>query len=418
MFLQVTSALKIWNNPTKSADEIRALQTEKLRVLIHESYKNVPFYRKLFDERGISPGDIEQIEDLRRLPVLKKQAIRDGGATLRSTKYRESDLICQQTGGSTGVPLSVYRSHRSAALDKAAKLRTYMQNGYKLHYKIAVAQHATPEPKAFHKFGIHREIGIPYDEPIEEQVRRISVLKAEVIDAQPNRIELMSRYLLDNSMTLEHVRIIFTHSEKITDPQRELVQEAFGLNPIDCYGCTESAAIAAECEAHEGHHINSDLVVLETLPVIHENVNESLQRIVITNLNNLAMPLIRYEVGDLATLSKDSCSCGSNFPLIAEIAGRMNDMVTLPNGQKVSGFVLARAIEEHQAILKYRAVQTRAGNFEIDLIVADGAEAPESKLARRIATDFPGVKVEFRYPDEIPLSPRGKLVRFESEMGS
>ncbi|HUG82364.1 MAG TPA: hypothetical protein VML01_11920 [Bryobacterales bacterium] len=418
MLLQLAAALKIWSNPARSADEMRALQSRQLRKLVARAYATVPFYRKLFDDHGLVPADIREIEDLEHLPLLSKQTIRDAAEQLISSRYKEGQLIRRRTGGSTGTPLSIYTSRRSAALDSAAKLRTYVRAGYKPHFKIAVAQHAQPKGKMFHKLGIHREIGVPYNRPIEEQVRQIAELKTEVIDAQPNRIELISRYLLATSTSLDRVKIVFTHSEKITDSQRNLVRRAFGLNLIDCYGCSESAAIAAECPAHEGYHINSDLVILETVPIDDVHVDSSMKRIVVTNLNNFAMPLIRYEVGDLGALSAKRCSCGNNFPLLAEIAGRTNDLVTLPSGEKVSGYALARAIEEHQEVLQYRAIQRRCGEFEISLILADGAVAPEASLHKRLAADFPGVRVVFRYPDEIPLSPRGKLCRFESEYGA
>lgn len=418
MFLQIKSILEIWNNPKKSADEIRSLQNKKLKKLIWYSYKWVPFYRRLFDKHGISPSDISHVEDLEHLPLLDKLTIKMEAEQLLSTQYAQNKLIRQTTGGSTGIPLAVYRSNRSAALDKAAKLRTYFQNGYKPYFKIAVAQHLEPKQKFFHKFGIHREFAVPYRATIENQVKQIALSKAEVIDAQPNRIELISRYLVSRSISLDHVQIIFTHSEKLTDSQRSLVRNAFGVNPIDCYGCTESAAIAAECERHQGYHVNSDLVILESLPLNGRNSDNSLQRIVLTNLNNFAMPLIRYEVGDLAIPSTQQCSCGSNFPLLAEIAGRTNDLMTLPSGEKISGFVLARSIEENDDVLQYRATQSRSGDIDIDLILVAGAKSPETSLLKRFSSDFPGVKVTFHYPEKIPLSPRGKLCRFESEYGN
>lgn len=416
MIHQLTSIFEIWNNHKKDTRALRAIRQQKLRKLIEHCYQHVPHYKKLFHDLGLHSSDFMDESDLHKLPILDKGTVRAAGDRLVSQRYERTRLIRQKTGGSTGIPIEILKTPRANGAENAAKFRTYWQNGYKAHYKIAVAQHLTPRQKLFHRFGVHREYDIPYSDPIELQIQRIASIRAEVIDAQPNRIELMARYLLTTNTQLDHVKLIFTHSEKMTEHQRNLVIEAFGINPIDCYGCTESSAIAAECQEHSGYHINNDIVIVELVPAGEGEGANSEKKILVTNLENHAMPLIRYEVGDFAIEGADRCPCGSNFPMLSEIVGRTNDFLLLPSGEKVSGFVVTRIIEESKTVLQYRAKQTADGRLKIALMLEPGESFSESRLIGRIKEQFPSLEIEFDYPDRIDLSPRGKLCRFESEL--
>ena len=118
--------------------------------------------------------------------------------------------------------------------------------------------------------------------------------------------------------------------------QREFLEETFGGKVFNRYGCREISLLASECERHTGMHVNSDAVIVEIEPVA--GMPENVGRVLVTDLLNRSMPLIRYEIGDFASwVDGPACPCGRSLPRIAQIEGRSTDFLRLPDGTLISG---------------------------------------------------------------------------------
>lgn len=420
MFQQAYYFFKIWRYQWLSEDELRMMQTEKLRRLVKHAYESVPYYRRLFKENGLGPEDISGPEDLNRIPVTTKQMVKQAGKDMLSRKFSGSDLIEKMTGGSTGHPLKVYRSKRAQDISAAAKLRTFVSNGYNPFYKIAVAKYYAPRKKFFHHFGIHREFNVPFHAPIKEQVERIKQIGPEVFEAYPSRMEQIAKHMDKFALKLEDVKIIFTNSETLTDSRRKAIKNVFGLNPIDIYGSVEFPNIACECPFHEGLHINADLLILQIVPFRQDDIVEDdrhkLARVVITDFVNSAMPLIRYQLDDLVRLSDRRCSCGRTFPLIEEIVGRTNEFVILPSGELMTGLNAIGFLGDYPEINQYRGIQNRNGSLTVQIKLEPGHKVPEKKIRDEAQHICNGLDIYIEYVDEISKSPVGKLAEFQSEL--
>jgi len=148
---------------------------------------------------------------------------------------------------------------------------------------------------------------------------------------------------------------------------------------FDIYGCTEIKEIAWECERHNGYHINEDEVLVEILngnkPVDWDEVGD----IVITDLRNKAMPLIRYRIGDRGLFRPGPCSCGRTFALMAPLAGRSSDFIITPNGHRLSPYLFTTAIEKINGLLQYQLVQEDVQSIIVKAIMAEQNGALELK---------------------------------------
>src|SRR3989338_11717094 len=129
---------KLWKNQWMKEEDLRRLQTKKMRAMIKHAYETVPYYNKLFKSNGLNPEDIKELKDLNKIPITTKEMLKHAGKSLLSRKYRPSNLIIHTTGGSTGKPVAIYDTKESMDISRASKLRTFIANGYRLNQKIAV----------------------------------------------------------------------------------------------------------------------------------------------------------------------------------------------------------------------------------------------------------------------------------------
>ena len=155
-----------------------------------------------------------------------------------------------------------------------------------------------------------------YDTP-DKHLKVLNEFKPSVIDGYASSIWLIAREILNKKIKLsKKLKLIYVTSEILDKNMREDIKKAFGVEPLDQFGCVEVGRTAWECLEHKGYHIDMDSVITEFIkdnkPVDFGNKGE----IVYTSLYNTAMPIIRYKVGDIGTPSKEKCSCGRGLPLI------------------------------------------------------------------------------------------------------
>src|SRR5262249_582338 len=122
--------------------------------------------------------------------------------------------------------------------------------------------------------------------------------------------------------------------------ERKVIEEVFACPVTNRYGCEEVSLIACECERHEGLHINADGVFGEILRAGQPAAPWVAGSVVVTDLANYAMPMLRYKVGDVAAFAQNRCSCGRGLPMLERLEGREADYVTTPTGELISGISL------------------------------------------------------------------------------
>lgn len=343
------------------------LRRAKLRRLIRHAYENVPYYRALMDRSGVTPGDIANPSDLAKLPVTSKTDLRRAGEDCLARAHGE--LTTLYTSGHSGIPFEVRLTPAEYRTRRLREFRMLIAAGVRPRDRLTLLGPVRTRPSRLHrKLGFYRLEVISLTQPVEEQFRRLRDSRPDVLWAYPTVLKSVLCFARCELRELVRPRLLITSSEVMEPLFREQILASNpGLEIVDIYGSTEAGRIAAMCSARRGLHVEDDALIVELLdgalpaaPIAHGTV-------VLTCLDQLAMPLIRYEQGDLCRLLPDGCSCGRQTPLLEPPIGRGSEMITLPSGRKISAARLEVALRYETALLQFSFVQDSLHHIEAQL---------------------------------------------------
>ncbi len=395
-------------------DPPEIIQERQLRMLsaaLKHAWETVPFYQRTWAAAGVQPGDVKSLTDLQHFPIVTKSDIRTHGRELVSSAYSNQKLRVKTTSGSTGVPLTIRIDEPAIQWKYACTLRADQWSGYRLGQRVAKVW-GNPE---YRQFGLRGRIANAlidralYLDTLDLTPDRIAEFAREIRRHQPGLIfgHAHSLYLL--ACQLRKAKItdirpngIISTAMPLHQWQRVVIEEVFGVAPTNRYGCEEVSLIACECDKHQGLHIATESVFTEVEPTGH---------ILVTDLVNFAMPLIRYRVGDVVTTTDRLCTCGRGLPLIETIEGRDADFVITPAGSLISGISLTENFAMHiPGAAQVQVVQETRYDLLVRLVAdADFTEASRRKVAELVGQVFgPTVRHEVELVDRIPQEPSGK----------
>lgn len=405
-------------NALLPAERIAELQWRKLHKLIHHCWDQVPFYREHWGMAGIGhPSEIRNAGDYARLPVLTKQDVREGFERLKAASFRDS-LLYKTTGGSTGEPLTIGYTRESYERRIAVMFRGYGWAGATLGRRALYLWGAGPGrqslKESLHHAAFNRRFMNVFtmsDSNMRTYAEAVDNYRPEVIVSYVASVVRLSQWLLDNGIRVHAPKAVLCAAEPLHDFQRELIEEAFGCPVYNTYGCREFMLIASECEQRDGLHVNADHLCVELGEPVVANAGPGVPRqLLVTDLHNYGMPLMRYSNGDIASEKKGDCPCGRGLPMLNKVDGRSMDALRTPQGHYI-GEYLEYLIFNTPGIARFQALQERLDEIEISVVRQPHFE--ESSL-HRIQADMrkafgEGVRLRFRYTDQIPLTPTGKL---------
>lgn len=204
---------------------------------------------------------------------------------------------------------------------------------------------------------------------------------------------------------------VISTAETLFDSDKEKIEEAFGLPVFNRYGSREFGDIAQECEERRGMHICAENVYVELLAVSGSGEGE----IVITDLNNFAMPMIRYRTGDSASFSEIFCNCGRGLPMLDKVHGRVSDMILTTDGRRIHGEYFTHLFYGAAGVRSFQVLQKTRDSISI-LIATDGqaGDSLAGEIRRRVALVFPG-EIKISFTDEIKPLASGKRQFIKSE---
>lgn len=398
-----------------SLDEIRERQFEQIKKLLKYSYENVPYYRGLFKRMGATPDDIKSLDEFSQVPPLTKSEVRDHHEELLSTKYELSSLTPKKTGGSTGVPLHLYWSREATAFKQAATQRHDGWSGYAPGEKLAQlwgadAGHDSLRAKLYNYLVTRRllldtlEMSEENTLAFVEQVRRYRPL---YLLGHAHSVYILALFLEEHGIDDLAIRSIICTAEVLTDGERRKIEQVFSAGVFNRYGCEELSVVASECEQHEGLHINSEGLYVEVIDGDEETPGE----LVITDLVNEAMPFIRYQIEDTATIYTTPCACGRGLPRLKKLYGRSSDFLYTPDGRMLSGI----SIMDHFAIdipgvWQVQLVQDALDHLLVKIVRTEKfGELSLRKLALTVPEFFGNaMRYDVEYVDQLPMTARGK----------
>ncbi len=398
-----------------SPEVVRAKQLVRLQAVLQHAWQTVPYYQRVWSAAGVHPSDVKTLDDLRHFPILTKTDIREHNDDLRSTAFDPSQLRVKKTSGSTGVPLRVYLDENGAQWKTACTLRADQWSGWRLGQRVAKVW-GNPEYRHFGLRGritnriVDRAVYLDTIQLNDDRIREFATAlrrhRPGLIFGHAHSLYLVACQL--KKMGIDDIRPngMISTAMPLHDWQRTVIEQVFGTKVTNRYGCEEVSLIACECEQHRGLHVAAESVYTEVL-----STGSLPGKLLITDLSNLAMPLIRYQIGDVVTPSCHSCPCGRGLPMFDRIEGRDADYVVTPAGNLISGISLTenfamridgiaqlQIIQETQAHLRLRIVK--------DPTFGDANQRQITKLVHEMFG--PTMRHDLEFVDLIPQEPSGK----------
>lgn len=329
-------------------DTLHNRQWERAHEMVGYAFKHCPYYRRQFAGMGHN-GSLRDWEDFRCLPLLTKQHIREQGDDLLSWEFQKKDLIQSKTGGSTGIALTLYFDERCQQLRNAAAMRSDQWAGWDIGMKVAAVWGNPPIADTLKQkvrnLLLDRVFYLDTMDINEKSVRHfVSNWRREkptVMFGHSHSIYVLAMYLRQMGIKDLRPRGIVSTSMMLLEPERLVIEEVFDCRVTNRYGCEEVGLIACECELHDGLHLNIDHLIVEFLRADGTEAAPGEEaNIVVTDLANHGMPLIRYRVEDLGVPSGRNCPCGRGLPLMERVTGRQADFLKRVDGSLVAGVSL------------------------------------------------------------------------------
>jgi phenylacetate-CoA ligase len=407
-----------------SRTELITYQDERLRAIVKHAYETVPYYRRLFDEHGLSPADVRGRADLHKVPLLTKTAVRQNFADLRSRSAEGRSMRSGHTSGTTGTPLTVGYDRETVWITYAAFERHYSWAGLRSGIagdRVAVARGNVVVPLSQRRppywrtnralnqllissFHLSRSTLPTYVDALQR-------FRPTAIDGYPSTLYILARHLRATGRTFP-VKAVITSSETLYDFQRTLIEDRFACKVFDYYALAERTVFSGECDHHCGHHVAMELGLAEVTTETGEPLpNNHMGKLVGSTLHNTAMPLIRYVTGDVSAIRSDSCACGRGLELMADVTTKAEDTLTLPDGRLISPSVLTHPFKPLHSIEGSQIVQTSPNTVEVRLVPGEGFAADlitdlTSELRQRLGEE---VAIDVRLVDRLETQSNGKF---------
>jgi phenylacetate-CoA ligase len=333
-------------------DRLVRLQWRRLQRLLIHANENTHFYRSTFKSAGFDPNSIEAPDELLQVPILTKSAICENLQGMLAHNYAQTELHSSETGGTTGVKIKFYRDNYCLSPKEAATIRHERWTGWDVGERVGLVWPARQDYVGAHTWKAKarnslsdRYITLPAavltDDDIQKYCLKLKRLHPTKIRCFPYSLYLVARFILENNIQHIQPKGIITTGEPLYDHQRNCIEAAFTSKVFDSYGSRETGLIAQECEYHKAMHVNMESVYLEFIGDDGTPVKPGKTgRIIVTDLLNYGMPLIRYDLGDFGVSMTGKCPCGRALPLMKGIQGRVADRIIVPSGRDVSSITL------------------------------------------------------------------------------
>lgn len=400
-------------------EEIEQYQKDQLRRLITHAYETVPYYRRVFDERKLKPGDFVSLDDLQKLPVLTKELVKEHSRELLSTKFPLKSLVFCHTSGTTGKSLQFYHEPRAIQFRWAVWWRHRKRFGVEFNqpYATFTGLPAVPleqtEPPFWRTNRSMRQTIFPMHHIVTAKVgaiaERLNEGGFDYYSGYPSILYVLAGLLEENGYRVQAPpKMIFTGAENLFEDQRHLMSRVFQSEVTDEYGFAEGCGNASRCEA-DVYHEDFEFGILECDKAQSIGTGHQQGRIVATGFSSYAMPLIRYEVGDVGTWRKSGCACGRVSKLLTQIDGRAEDYVVTPEGRKILRFDYI--FKDTTNVRNAQIVQKELGSISLNIVRRPTySQSDEELLKKEIRNRISStLSVNFQYVDEIERESNGKI---------
>jgi phenylacetate-CoA ligase len=381
----------------------------------------VPYYKRTFESVGLKPNQIKSVADLYKVPLLSKQDVRENvHFAMFSDLHNKKEMHRINTSGSTGEPFVCYADKFQLEMRFATTLRALEMSGWQFGDRQLRLWHQTLGMNRLQAFKervdawFMRRHFVPAFEMSEDSLRglmrTIEKKKPVLVDGYAESLNFIA--MASNSVSRHKPKAVMSSAQQLTDSTRVQIEKQFGAKVLDKYGSREFSGIAYQCLESEHHHVQDESYILEILVDGRPAKVGEVGEIVITDLNNFSMPLIRYRIGDMAiAVEQDDCSCGRPHSLIGAISGRTQALILCSNGVWLPGTFFAHFFKDFDfAVKHYQIVQEVYDSFTLKVVpTSQFSDQVGDKLLAQLRK-YTGIEqiIELELVTEIPLLKTGK----------
>ena len=404
-----------------SEDQLNDYQIRQLKNTLSNVASSVPFYIKTFKDWGIAVDRINDLSDLKKIPIMTKNIMRSDIHNFLSEKYKKNRLIHATTSGSSGQTFDFYKSRKHSAQEWAFITHLWSRIGFtnkdwRIVMRGPIVGHSKKGVYWQYKPKNRELILSTYHMSDENMFQYVNIIKEsgyKFLHCHPSSAFIFANFLNNNNITCP-LKAVLAASETVYPFQRKIMEDVFQCRVYSFYGQSEQVCLAGECEESEFYHIQPEYGITEILDANGNEIKDENQigEIVATGFINDAMPFIRYRTADLATISPHQCSCGRKHKLIKRIEGREHEYVVTRDGRLVSltGLIHGQHFDAFSKIIKMQIYQKHKGGIEVRIVKnSDFTKEDEIKISQGIMQCLiSGMDIKFVYLEDIPLSKRGK----------
>lgn len=412
------------------ASFLQAMQFSQLEQLVEHAVKHVPWYQRHYGPELKRWRKRSDPAAYRRFPVLSRSTLQQAGTSLKSEsvpkEHGQSRLV--SSSGSTGSPVRVLQTELARGYDKALLLRHVLTHGMAPSSTAGVIRKLyEPVPTATGSAAAHGWlpgyisgplVQLDISASLAEQAEWLLREKPAHLLSLSNNLGELARYCSEAGIAMPFLKAARGFGEPVTDIIRTRVREAFDVPVIDEYSTIEAGPIAFECPEQGNLHVCSETVYVEVLDEKGRACRPGhVGRVVVSVLHNFAMPLLRYELGDLAEVGAP-CACGRGSPVLRRVLGRSRGLFTYPDGSRRQPNMSSLVNQEVLPIRQYKVVQTHVDRVRVTLVTpsspsAQTRDALIAAVRRDLGYDF---EVQLEFVDHIPRAESGKYEVIMSEV--
>lgn len=405
---------------TWTPEELEQHQWQQLRKLLEHAFKHTSFYPKIWAQVGIhSIDDINTMSDFAKLPLVTKDDITKHYQGIVANNAKNN--IKKSTGGSTGQPFRFELDIASNTRREAIMWRGYGWLGAGLGQKTLYLWGAdigqptlfkTIKNKLYHRFYNRKMLNsfAMNTNNMHTYVEEINSYRPTALVSYVNPLYELARFIIEQKVAVFAPKAILTGAEPLHEFQRDVIEKAFNCEVYDTFGCREFMLMSAECQENKKLHINSDHLVVETVNDLGQSITGESGNLVVTDLYNYGMPLIRYVNGDRATLINQPCGCKNPLPIMSSIDGRKLDIIKTSSGKSIPGELFPHLFKEFKGIDRFQVQQSEISSLQILLVTNKYfTEQNKNDIAQEINKYAENeLQLIFNVVDEIPLTVSGK----------
>lgn len=363
----------------------RLVEARRARILRHAA-ENVPHYREKFRAAGLGVRRLADPRAFAEVPFLEKRHVKDETEALLWPAVNRTTLLERKSSGSTGSPVRVYFDPVAELPRRVQELRFLTAHGFRPWHTQMILDapaHLAPQPFLPQRLRVWRREAYPWWLAPEQAIAEVDRRQPDWFHGVLAGIRMLALAIeAAGGLAYRPFRVV-TKGELLDPSTRWFIENAFGAKIVDFYATEETGIIAWECPRGGGYHVDEDFNFVEVVrpdgsPAEPGEVGE----VVLTNLYQRAMPIIRYRVGDLAALHAEPCACGRSLPLLSQLRGRKLDFLITPSGALHDPFRVMAVMERVAHVRWFRVLQTALERVEVRV----GWEREASPAARADVT--------------------------------